>query len=158
MEKEQESLTFIGRPFTDSLMNEQRSFAASNAEMENDQNWQNFLKENNLADCRSSLVVFGPDNFMYWYGVVAEMQVVPAGLMKYQLPQARVAQEELSNQSLTYFNEPLNLVLPPFLQKVAATGTKVYENIGDSNTPYVLQTLNLATKKLTQTLYLAVSH
>ena len=43
------------------------------------------------------------------------------------------------------------------LKKLATRGVKVYENVGDSPTPYVLQTLNLDTKKLTQTLYVEAS-
>ena len=37
---------------------------------------------------------------------------------------------------------------------MADTGIKIYQNPGDSLTPYVLQNLDLKTKKLTQELYL----
>lgn len=104
------------------------------------------------------MIVFGPDNFMYWYGVLTtKVRNIPSGLMKYQLPKAKVAEESSADQTLAFFNMPLNAVLPKFLKKLATRGVKVYENVGDSPTPYVLQTLNLDTKKLTQTLYVEAS-
>ncbi|WEV71338.1 hypothetical protein OZY43_02760 [Lactobacillus sp. ESL0785] len=155
MKKSQEKLAFIGRPFADSLMDQQKSFAECNAQMENDQNFQKFLQDNKLQSKRSSLIVFGPEHFMYWYGVIAPAETVaPAGLMRFVLPQGQVAEEELSEQTLAWFNQPLNTVLPPFLAKVSAEGIQVYENPGDSLTPYILQHLNLSTKKLSQDLYL----
>ncbi|EFR61353.1 hypothetical protein LBJG_01653 [Lactobacillus jensenii 1153] len=51
----------------------------------------------------------------------------------------------------------MNSSIPSFLKEVTAEGIKVYENLGDSPLPYVLQKVDLDTKKLTQVLYLKVS-
>ena len=155
MKKLQEKVTFIGRPFPDQLMDEQKTFNEANMEMEQNQVFQNFITKNNLKNTRSSLVVFGPENFMYWYGVVASNETaVPKGLMKFVLPKTQVAVEEKDNQSISFFSQPLNVIISQFLAAVADEGIKIYQNPGDSLTPYVLQNLNLDTKKLTQELYL----
>ncbi len=155
MKKLQKKVTFVGRPFPDQLMDEQKTFTESNMAMEQDQTFLNFIAQNNLNNTRSSLVVFGPENFMYWYGVIAPNEIeVPRGLMKFVLPETQVAVEEKDNQNISFFSQPLNIVISQFLATVADTGIKIYQNPGDSLTPYVLQTLNLKTKKLTQELYL----
>lgn len=155
MKKLQKKVTFVGRPFPDQLMDEQKSFTESNMAMEQDQTFLNFIAQNNLNNTRSSLVVFGPENFMYWYGVIAPNEIeVPRGLMKFVLPEAQVAVEEKDNQNISFFSQPLNIVISQFLATVADTGIKIYQNPGDSLTPYVLQNLDLKTKKLTQELYL----
>ena len=155
MKKLQEKVTFIGRPFPDQLMDEQKTFNEANMEMEQNQVFQNFITKNNLKNTRSSLVVFGPENFMYWYGVVASNETaVPKGLMKFVLPEAQVAIKEKDNQNISFFSQPLNVIISQFLAAVADEGIKIYQNPGDSLTPYVLQNLNLDTKKLTQELYL----
>ncbi|WLT00970.1 hypothetical protein RAM07_03235 [Lactobacillus helsingborgensis] len=155
MKKLQKKVTFVGRPFPDQLMDEQKTFTESNMAMEQDQTFLNFIAQNNLNNTRSSLVVFGPENFMYWYGVIAPNEIeVPQGLMKFVLPETQVAVEEKDNQNISFFSQPLNIVISQFLATVADTGIKIYQNPGDSLTPYVLQTLNLKTKKLTQELYL----
>ncbi|WEV51711.1 hypothetical protein OZX69_03175 [Lactobacillus sp. ESL0731] len=155
MKQAQEELTFVGRPFPDAMMDQEKSFSGCNLEMENDAAFQKFLKSNHLTSKRSSLVVFGPENFMYWYGVIAPKEIeVPAGLMKFVLPQTQVARVELPEQSLAFFNQPLNFVLPELIGKVTDAGIQVYENMGDSLTPYILQSLDLDTKKLSQDLYL----
>lgn len=155
MKKLQEKVTFIGRPFPDQLMDEQKTFNQSNMEVEQNQVFQNFITKNNLKNTRSSLVVFGPENFMYWYGVIAPNEVeVPKGLMKFVLPEAQVAIKEKDNQNISFFSQPLNVIISQFLAAVADEGIKIYQNPGDSLTPYVLQNLNLDTKKLTQELYL----
>lgn len=155
MKKLQEKVTFIGRPFPDQLMDEQKTFNQSNMEVEQNQVFQNFITKNNLKNTRSSLVVFGPENFMYWYGVIAPNEVeVPKGLMKFVLPKTQVAVEEKDNQNISFFSQPLNVIISQFLAAVADEGIKIYQNPGDSLTPYVLQNLNLDTKKLTQELYL----
>ena len=101
------------------------------------------------------MVVFGPENFMYWYGVVAPSNIkVSQGLMKFVLPETQVAIEEKTDQNISFFSQPLNMVISQFLAAVADEGIKIYQNPGDSLTPYVLQNLNLDTKKLTQELYL----
>ena len=155
MKKLQKKVTFVGRPFPDQLMDEQKTFNQSNMEMEQNQVFQDFITKNNLKNTRSSLVVFGPENFMYWYGVVASNETaVPKGLMKFVLPEAQVAIKEKDNQNISFFSQPLNVIISQFLAAVADEGIKIYQNPGDSLTPYVLQNLNLDTKKLTQELYL----
>lgn len=155
MKKLQKKVTFVGRPFPDQLMDEQKTFNESNMAMEQDQTFLNFIAQNNLNNTRSSLVVFGPENFMYWYGVIAPNEIeVPRGLMKFVLPETQVAVEEKDNQNISFFSQPLNIVISQFLATVADTGIKIYQNPGDSLTPYIVQTLNFDTKKLTQELYL----
>lgn len=155
MKKLQKKVTFVGRPFPDQLMDEQKTFTESNMAMEQDQTFLNFIAQNNLNNTRSSLVVFGPENFMYWYGVIAPNEIeIPRGLMKFVLPETQVAVEEKDNQNISFFSQPLNIVISQFLATVADTGIKIYQNPGDSLTPYVLQNLDLKTKKLTQELYL----
>ncbi|MCT6806859.1 MAG: GyrI-like domain-containing protein [Bombilactobacillus sp.] len=159
MKKLQKKVTFVGRPFPDQLMDEQKTFNQSNMEMEQNQVFQDFIAKNDLTNTRSNMVVFGPENFMYWYGVIAPNKVeVPKGLMKFVLPEAQVAITEKDNQNISFFSQPLNMVISQFLAAVADEGIKIYQNPGDSLTPYVVQTLNFATKKLTQELYLEDSH
>ena len=159
MKKLQKKVTFVGRPFPDQLMDEQKTFNQSNMEMEQNQVFQDFIAKNDLTNTRSNMVVFGPENFMYWYGVIAPNEVeVPKGLMKFVLPEAQVAVKEKDKQNISFFSQPLNIVISQFLATVADTGIKIYQNPGDSLTPYVVQTLNFATKKLTQELYLEDSH
>lgn len=159
MKKLQKKVTFVGRPFPDQLMDEQKTFNESNMEMEQNQVFQDFIAKNDLTNTRSNMVVFGPENFMYWYGVIAPNEVeVPKGLMKFVLPEAQVAITEKDNQNISFFSQPLNMIISQFLAAVADEGIKIYQNPGDSLTPYVVQTLNFATKKLTQELYLEDSH
>ena len=159
MKKLQKKVTFVGRPFPDQLMDEQKTFNESNMEMEQNQVFQDFIAKNDLTNTRSNMVVFGPENFMYWYGVIAPNEVeVPKGLMKFVLPEAQVAITEKDNQNISFFSQPLNMIISQFLATVADTGIKIYQNPGDSLTPYIVQTLNFATKKLTQELYLEDSH
>ncbi|WP_294763988.1 hypothetical protein [uncultured Lactobacillus sp.] len=155
MKKLQKKVTFVGRPFPDQLMDEQKTFNESNMEMEQNPVFQDFITKNNLTNTRSNMVVFGPENFMYWYGVIAPNEIeVPKGLMKFVLPEAQVAITEKDNQNISFFSQPLNMVISQFLAAVADEGIKIYQNPGDSLTPYVLQNLDLKTKKLTQELYL----
>ena len=155
MKKLQKKVTFVGRPFPDQLMDEQKTFNQSNMEMEQNQVFQDFIAKNDLTNTRSNMVVFGPENFMYWYGVIAPNEVeVPKGLMKFVLPEAQVAITEKDNQNISFFSQPLNMVISQFLAAVADEGIKIYQNPGDSLTPYIVQTLNFDTKKLTQELYL----
>ena len=159
MKKLQKKVTFVGRPFPDQLMDEQKTFNESNMEMEQNQVFQDFIAKNDLTNTRSNMVVFGPENFMYWYGVIAPNEIeVPKGLMKFVLPEAQVAITEKDNQNISFFSQPLNMIISQFLAAVADEGIKIYQNPGDSLTPYVVQTLNFATKKLTQELYLEDSH
>ncbi|MBA1393424.1 hypothetical protein EQ500_06025, partial [Lactobacillus sp. XV13L] len=155
MKKLQQETIFVGRPFADQLMDEQRTFSKSNLEIERDPVFQRFLADNQLSARRSSMLVFGQENFMYWYGVLAARVVeVPQGLLRFVLPAAQVAFKESTQQERSFFNLPVNLILPQFLEEVTASGIAVYENPGDSATPYYVQDLDLETKKLTQMLYL----
>lgn len=157
MQKLQEEITFVGRPFSDQMIDEQKTYNNCNIELEQDQRFQQFLTDNELTN-RSSMVVFGPENFMYWYGALtSEVTELPQGLMKFTLPKAQVAVEEREQQNQSFFAQPLNMVIPQFLQTVREQGIQTYENPGDSLTPYFVQELNLETKKLTQMLYLEVS-
>lgn len=157
MQKLQEEITFVGRPFSDQMIDEQKTYNNCNIELEQDQQFQQFLTDNELTN-RSSMVVFGPENFMYWYGVLtSEVTELPQGLMKFTLPKAQVAVEEREQQNQSFFAQPLNMVIPQFLQTVREEGIQTYENPGDSLTPYFVQKLDLETKKLTQMLYLEVS-
>lgn len=157
MQKLQEEITFVGRPFSDQMIDEQKTYNNCNIELEQDQQFQHFLTDNELTN-RSSMVVFGPENFMYWYGVLtSEVTELPQGLMKFTLPKAQVAVEEREQQNQSFFAQPLNMVIPQFLQTVREQGIQTYENPGDSLTPYFVQKLDLETKKLTQMLYLEVS-
>lgn len=157
MQKLQEEITFVGRPFSDQMIDEQKTYNNCNIELEQDQQFQQFLTDNELTN-RSSMVVFGPENFMYWYGVLTlEVTELPQGLMKFTLPKAQVAVEEREQQNQSFFAQPLNMVIPQFLQTVREQGIQTYENPGDSLTPYFVQKLDLETKKLTQMLYLEVS-
>lgn len=157
MKKNVEKKLFIGRPFPDGLMNAQKSFMEANQQMENDEVFQKFLADNDLENKRSVLIVSGSDSFMYWYGVEADVDQVPTGLMKFELPKAEVAEEDEENQNMVFFNLPLTSTVPNFLKKVTDSGVEVYQNLGDSDTPYILWDLDLDTKKLTQTLYLKAS-
>lgn len=157
MKKNIEKKLFVGRPFPDAMMNEQKSFTEVNQQMENDEVFQKFLADNNLENKRTVMVVFGPENFMYWYGVLVGDIEVPTGLMKFELPKAEVAEIEQENQNLVFFNLPLNGTMPEFIHKIVSDDIEVYQNIGDSDTPYVTWDLDMDTKKLTQDLYLKVS-
>lgn len=149
-----EKLIFIGRPFPHTLMDEHRTFTQSNLQMENDEVFKKFLQDNDLEDTRSSMIVFGPENFMYWYGVVVEKELkVPNGLMKYVLPKAEI-DLETEKGNLTNFNLPQNYIVPTFFKKLEDEGIKVYENPGDSETPYLVQTLSLSKNELKQFWYL----
>ncbi len=155
--KKLESLTFIGRPFPPNMMSDNKSFQGVNAKMEQDEVFKKFLSDNHLEDKRTTMIQFGPDNYMYWYGVLAKVDTpVPKGLMKFTLPKAQVVQEE-STAMINTFDLPINFLVQDFFKKVIKEGIKVYQNPGDSDTPYLVQDLNLKTKKLTQTWYLKVS-
>lgn len=157
MKKNIDEKIFVGRPFPASLMNAQKSFMEANQQMENDETFQKFLADNNLENKRTALIVSGPDSFMYWYGVLANTDKVPTGLMKFELPKAEVAEEEQENQNLVFFNLPLTSTVSSFVKKVVDSGIEVYQNLGDSDTPYMVWDLDMDTKKLTQDLYLKAS-
>ncbi len=75
-----EEKVFVGRPFMGTMMDERRTFTKTNMEMENDETLQKFLKDNGLENRRSVMLVYGPENFMYWYGILVDPSVeVPNG-------------------------------------------------------------------------------
>lgn len=153
-----EQQIFYGRPFPSSQIDQTRSYAAVNQAMEADPTFTKFLTENNLQNQRCSLIEFAVDNFMYWYGVLcpASQVVNYQGLLKFELPTAQVAVQETTGD-LASLNLPINVTIPQFLAQVDKAGIKYYENLGESETPYVLQAVDLSAKKLTQELYLKAS-
>ncbi|TSO25978.1 hypothetical protein [Lactobacillus sp. LL6] len=158
MTKQVEKKVFVGTPFPDGMMDAQKSFAESNKLVENNDTFKKFLEDNNLENKRSAMIVFGPENFMYWYGVITDGSLeVPKGLIKYELPKAEVAEEIIENSNPVFFDLPLNSVLPEFIKKITESGVQVYENIGDSPVPYIVEDMDLDNKKLTQMLYVKAS-
>lgn len=156
-EREINILTFVGRPFNPTMMNG-GTFSKANMQVENDQVFQKFLAKNKLADVRASMVVFAPESYLYWYGTIVARQnlKLPKGLMKFVLPQGKIALEE-SQGAANSLDLPLNFMVQQFFKKLIARGIKVYQNPGDSDTPYFIQALNLKQKKLTQFWYLQAS-
>ncbi|MCH3905401.1 MAG: hypothetical protein LKF01_00910 [Lactobacillus sp.] len=147
-------LHFVGRVFTDHQMNKSQSFQAANQACEKDPALQELFAQVD-ANQRANLVVFGPTNFTYWYGVVSKDKIEkPDGLLAYDLP-AAVCAEETTAGGLGSFSLPLGPVLLSFLQKTADAGFKLYANLGDSETPYILRTVDLEAKKMTTRVYLA---
>lgn len=156
--KNLDSKVVVGKIFMASQLDDNRSFAQLIQQTEMDPAFQSFLSDNNVQNQRTGLVVFNPESFMFFYGAAFDQKVdIPAGFNHYDLPKAEVAQEVSEGVNLSYFSQPLNVTIPKFLEKVTEAEIKHYENIGDSPTPYVLSELNLATKKLTQSLYLKES-
>lgn len=153
LKKEIKQMTFVGKVFAPSMMDAQRTYIEANSEVEADEGFKQFLAGKQLENKRASMVVFGPESFMYWYGVLIKGEVEsPAGLMKYQLPAAEVAEDTIDGQ-ISNFSMPLNFVIPEVMKKVGDSGMQVYENPGDSEVPYFVQALDLDTKKLTQIWY-----
>ncbi len=76
--------------------------------------------------------------------------------MKYVLPKAEIAEEQETG-ALSNFNLPLNYIVPDFFGKLEKRGIKVFANPGDSETPYLIQDLDLDNKKLTKIWYLKAS-
>lgn len=149
-----EKLTFVGRPFMASIMDDQKTFTPSNSKMEQDPVFQAFLKQEGLENQRATMVEFAPESFMYWYGIVSENEIkVPKGLMKFDLPAGEIAQEEEKGQ-LSLFNLPINFQVQSFFEKLINEGIKVYQNPGDSNTPYFVQKLTIDKQKIEQFWYL----
>ncbi|GHV98493.1 hypothetical protein lacNasYZ03_11050 [Lactobacillus nasalidis] len=156
MQTEINELTFIGKAFPDRMMDANGTFAASNQELEEDPAFQKFVQEAGVGNQRASLIVFGPENFMYWYGVLAPQASAPAGLLKFALPQARVFQKE-ETANAAYFDLPLNFELPRFLDEAGDLGSDFQLRLEENSNPYILRQLDLDSKKLTKSLYLPVS-
>ncbi|MFS8963184.1 hypothetical protein NYF20_08560 [Lactobacillus delbrueckii] len=156
MQTEINELTFIGKAFPDRMMDANGTFAAANQELEADPAFQAFVKEAGLAGQRASLIVFGPENFMYWYGVIAPKDSEVSGLLKFSLPSARVFQKE-ETANAAYFDLPLNFELPRFLDEAGDLGSDFQAQLEENPNPYILRQLDLGSKKLTKSLYLLVS-
>ena len=86
-----------------------------------------------------------------------DKQMPVAGLNKFELPASEIAEINTPDSNLAFFSQPLNFVIPTFLDKLSKDGITMYENLGDSEKPYVLAKLNLETKELAQILYLDTS-
>ncbi|MBW8459768.1 hypothetical protein K1B48_00755 [Lactobacillus johnsonii] len=159
MKKEKYSAhNFIGKVFMPNQIDENKTYTTAIQEMENDPVFQKFIKDNGYENERASLVVFGPENFMFWYGILADDKQMPvAGLNKFELPASEIAGIDTPDSNLAFFSQPLNFVIPTFLDKLSKDGITMYENLGDSEKPYVLAKLNLETKELAQILYLDAS-
>lgn len=159
MKKEKYSAhNFIGKVFMPNQIDENKTYTIAIQEMENDPVFQKFIKDNGYENERASLVVFGPENFMFWYGILADdKQMSVAGLNKFELPASEIAEIDTPYSNLAFFSQPLNFVIPTFLDKLSKDGITMYENLGDSEKPYVLAKLNLETKELAQILYLDAS-
>ena len=73
MKKEKYSAhNFIGKVFMPNQIDENKTYTIAIQEMENDPVFQKFIKDNGYENERASLVVFGPENFMFWYGILAD--------------------------------------------------------------------------------------
>ena len=70
MKKNIKKKLFVGRPFPDAMMDEQKSFTEVNQQMENDEVFQKFLADNNLENKRTVMVVFGPEKIKIWYSLI----------------------------------------------------------------------------------------
>lgn len=148
------SLQFIGRVFTDRQMASARSFQTANVNSEQDPNLQALVKKLGSQE-RANLIVFGPENFTYWYGILTRQRLPKQpGLLTYDLPAAQVAQTTAAG-NLASFSLPLNHTLPLFLDQVRAAGINLPANFGDSNTPFILRTVDLQAKKIATRVYLA---
>lgn len=144
---------FIGRVFNDRQMDASRSFRAVNAACEKDAGLQRLFQQ--VPGQRVNLLVYGPEDFTYWYGVLTK-QALPKqpGILTYQLPPAKVA-ETAAAGDLSSFDLPLNYVLPKLLADIRAAGLQLPTNFGDSNTPFIVRQLDLQAKKITSRVYLA---
>ena len=153
------AMNFIGKVFLPAQIDKNKSYAQQVQETENDPNFKKFLEKNGFTNQRASLIVFAPETFMFWYGVVTEKNIkqLPKQLNHFVLPSCEVAEIDTDNMNMGFFSQPLNFVIPTFLDKLAQTDVVFHENPGDSKYPYFLNTLNLSTKKLAQMLYLDAS-
>ncbi len=149
-------MNLIGKVFLPNQMDNQKSFGQQVQETENDPIFKKFLDKNDLTNQRASLVVFAPDTFMFWYGAATDKKIkqLPKQLNHFELPASEVAEVETDGMNLAFFSQPLNFVIPTFLDKLAQAKVVFHENPGDSKKPYLLTTLNLSNKKLEQILYL----
>lgn len=157
MEKKKLSeMNFIGKVFLPAQIDKNKSYAQQVQETENDPIFKKFLEKNGFTNQRASLIVFAPETFMFWYGIVTEKKIkqLPKQLNHFMLPAGEGAEIDTENMNIGFFSQPLNFVIPTFLDKLAQSDVVFHENPGDSKYPYLLSTLNLSTKQLAQTMYL----
>lgn len=142
---------FVGKPFSDQEMAADTSFKQQIMTMEADPNWQQVVKATGQENQRAALLVFGLDNFMFWYG----LNDIPKQeqFLTYRLPQAQVASLTIPGKLPTLMG-PLKLLLPTFLSKLGQEKIPIYENLGDSPTPYILLQADLEKETITESLYL----
>ena len=137
MKKEKYSAhNFIGKVFMPNQIDENKTYTAAIQEMENDPVFQKFIKDNGYENERASLVVFGPENFMFWYGILADDKQMPvAGLNKFELPASEIAEINTPDSNLAFFSQPLNFVIPTFLDKLSKEQeiNESYKPFGDGH-------------------------
>lgn len=141
MEKQQQKqLKFIGKVAMPSMLEANGSFYSQFQELEDSQVLNQLDETNQLSKNRSSLVVFGPENYMYWQGLVyeGELAELPKGLMSYDLPESTVAtmSQEISDYQ---FHTPLNFEVNQAFASAKKAGIEIPANLGLSEQPYLLQ-------------------
>ncbi|MGX4763170.1 hypothetical protein [Holzapfeliella sp. JNUCC 72] len=153
MEKQQQKqLKFIGKVAMPSMLEANGSFYSQFQELEDSQVLNQLDETNQLAKNRSSLIVFGPENYMYWQGLVyeGELAELPKGLMSYDLPESTVA--TMSQEIADYqFHTPLSFELTQAFDSAKKAGIEIPANLGLSEHPYFLQSyVGDATQGLTK--------
>ena len=139
--KNYQELYFVGRPYQPNTMDENGSYQMAYQEMLTDPSFQEFQAEHAAADNLASLIVFGPENYLYWQGMILTADVeVPKGLFKYQLPESKVA-EIIKPGNVSIFSQPLNFTVPVLLEDAKKAGIELPANLGLGQNPYVLNIL-----------------
>src|SRR5699024_12847627 len=93
-------------------IDENKTYTIAIQEMENDPVFQKFIKDNGYENERASLVVFGPENFMFWYGILADDKQMPvAGLNKFELPASEIEDIDKPASNSALFSTPLKYVI-----------------------------------------------
>lgn len=153
-QKKLEKQTFIGKPFLQIAPNDGNGYFAAYQEVEVIAEFTALDDSNELDKNRAGLVIFGPETFMYWQGMLYKGKAeLPKGLMKYELPESNaVVDEKNGNESI--FQLPLNLTIPTLLADIKKAGISVPENLGLSEKPYVLNVLYPDQQKYTAAVYL----
>lgn len=138
-------LSFIGQPYTASMMDENGSYYSVYQELEANEDFASFDETNELAKNRAYLVIFGPENFMFWQGMLYQSKdeiTVPAGLFKYDLPEGDVVKDVRPGSEII-FSLPVGLTLQSLLDGVKKAGIDIPANLGLSEKPYLINGLNL---------------
>ncbi|APT18896.1 hypothetical protein FC62_GL000540 [Amylolactobacillus amylotrophicus DSM 20534] len=153
-QKKFEKLTFIGKPFLQIAPNDGNGYFAAYQEVEESADFVGLDETNDLERNRAGLVIFGPETFMYWQGMLYKGEAdLPKGLMKYELPASNaVVDEKNGNESI--FQLPLNLTIPTLLADIKQAGIEVPANLGLSEKPYVLNVLYPDKQKHVTAVYL----